>query len=160
MGRRKPSADEPLHTLPLDASLLAPPFERVMPEVTDREAEVSESVPVARHSKVSDMPANNGFQPCSDFRDRVMHASPQFGLHRLQLGLQPFADRLPEHGKPSSARLPAQVLEAEKVEGLRLSQTVALAIGSRMTAKRKRPVLAGCTLFGFAMMMFGWLTLV
>ena len=41
MGRRKPSADEPLHTLPLDAPLLAPPFERVMPEVTDREAEVS-----------------------------------------------------------------------------------------------------------------------
>ena len=56
MGRRQPSADESLHTLPLDASLLAPPFERVMPEVTDREAEVSQCVPVARHSEVPDMP--------------------------------------------------------------------------------------------------------
>ena len=56
MGRRKPSADEPLHTLPLDASLLAPPFNRVMPEVTDREAEVSQSVPVARYSEVSEVP--------------------------------------------------------------------------------------------------------
>ena len=56
MGRRKPSADESLHTLPLDASLLAPPFERVMPEVTDREAEVSQCVPVARHSEVSKNP--------------------------------------------------------------------------------------------------------
>src|SRR5208337_1496595 len=52
MGRRKPSADESLHTLPRDASLLASPFERVMPEVTDREAEVGQSVPVARHSEV------------------------------------------------------------------------------------------------------------
>src|SRR6266581_4968795 len=47
MGRRQPSADESLHTLPLDASLLASPFERVMPEVTDREAEVRQCVPVS-----------------------------------------------------------------------------------------------------------------
>jgi hypothetical protein len=45
MGRRKPSTDESLHTLPLDASLLASPFKRVMPEVTDREAEVGQCVP-------------------------------------------------------------------------------------------------------------------
>ena len=70
MGRRKPSADEPLHTLPLDASLLAPPFERVMPEVTDREAEVSQCVPVSRYSEVSDMPTHNGLQPLADFRKR------------------------------------------------------------------------------------------
>ena len=124
MGWRKPALDEPFHPFPWDASLLTSPSKDVMPEVAHREAEVGQGVPVSRHSKVSDMPAHNGLQPCSDFRDRVMHASPQFGLHRLQLGLQPFADRLPEHGKPSSARLPAQVREAEKVEGLRLSQTV------------------------------------
>jgi hypothetical protein len=78
MRRRKPSADEPLHTLPLGASLLAPPFERVMPEVTDREAEVSQSVPVAWHSEVSEMPTHNRLQPLADFRNRVMH-SPSAG---------------------------------------------------------------------------------
>jgi RHS repeat-associated protein len=66
MGRRKPSADESLHTLPLDASLLAPPFERVMPEVTDRESEVSQCVPVSRHSEVPDMPATGKRQTMTD----------------------------------------------------------------------------------------------
>jgi hypothetical protein len=73
-----------LHTLPLDASLLAPPFERVMPEVTDREAEVSQCVPVARYSEVSDMPTHNRLQPLADFRNRVMHTPPQLNLDSLQ----------------------------------------------------------------------------
>ena len=93
MGRRKPSADEPLHTLPLDASLLAPPFERVMPEVTDREAEVSQSVPVARHSEVSEMPTHNGPQPIANFRNRVMHSPPQLDLDPLQRRLHAFLPR-------------------------------------------------------------------
>ena len=87
MGRRKPALDEPFHPFPWDASLLASPSQDVMPEVAHLETEVGQGVPVSRHSEVSDMPAHNGFQPCADFRDRVMHASPQFGLHRLQLGL-------------------------------------------------------------------------
>lgn len=34
MGRKQPAAKEPLHTLPLDASLLARSFESMVPEVT------------------------------------------------------------------------------------------------------------------------------
>ena len=44
MGRRQPAADEPLHTLPLNTSLLAPSFESMVPEVTDREAKVGQCV--------------------------------------------------------------------------------------------------------------------
>ncbi len=95
MGRRKPSADEPLHTLPLDSPLLAPPFERVMPEVTDREAEVSQCVPVSRYPEVSDMPTHNGLQPLADFRNRVMHTPPQLDLDPLQRRLHALANRLP-----------------------------------------------------------------
>jgi hypothetical protein len=40
MGRRQPSTDEPLHSLPLRASLLAPSFECIVPEATDRGTEV------------------------------------------------------------------------------------------------------------------------
>jgi hypothetical protein len=79
MGRRKPALDEPFHPFPRDAPLLASPSKDVMPEVAHPEPEVGQGVPVSRHSKVSDMPAHNGLQPCADFRDGVMHASPQFG---------------------------------------------------------------------------------
>ena len=87
MGRRQPSADEPLHTLPLDTSLLAPPFERVMPEVTDREAEVSQSVPVARHSEVPDSgPARCAAHPEMAERGRAGKGSANVRGGRLATG--------------------------------------------------------------------------
>jgi hypothetical protein len=76
--------DEPFPALPLEAPLLAPPSEDVVPEVAHSEAKVGQGVPVARHSEVSDMPAQHGLQPLADFRNRVVRAPPQFGLHRLQ----------------------------------------------------------------------------
>jgi hypothetical protein len=87
MGRRKPSPDEPLHSLPLHAPFLTSPFKSAMPEVADREAEVGQSVPVSRHSEVSDMPAHNGLQPLADFRNRIMHTPPQLDLDAQQRGL-------------------------------------------------------------------------
>src|SRR5271156_4199889 len=114
MGRRQPAADEPLHSFPQDATFLAPSSEDVVPEVAHGETKVSQSVPVARHSEVSDMPAHHGLQPLADFRNRVMHASPQLGFHRQQFRLHALANRLPKHQKPSLLRLPADVLEAEK----------------------------------------------
>ena len=105
-GRRQPAADEPLHSLPRDAALLASASEDAMPEVAHGEAKVSQGVPVARYSVVSEVPAHNGFQPRADRRNRVVHTPPQFGFHLLQLGLQPFANRLPQHREPSPARLP------------------------------------------------------
>ncbi len=141
MGRRQPSADEPLHTLPLDASLLAPSFESMVPEVTDREAEVSQCVPVARHSEVTDMPTHNGFQPLADFRNRVMHTPPQLDLDSLQRRLHALANRLPKHHEPTLPRLPADVLEAEEVEGLWLAQTSTLPVGRRMASELDQPRL-------------------
>ena len=138
MGRRKPSADEPLHTLPLDTSLLAPPFECMVPEVTDREAEVSQSVPVARHSEVTDMPTHNGLQPLADFRNRVMHTPPQLDLDPLQRRLHALANRLPKHHESSLLRLPADVPEAEEIEGLWLAQTSALSVGRRVASELKK----------------------
>ncbi|MGB9228626.1 MAG: hypothetical protein WCC24_02725, partial [Terracidiphilus sp.] len=138
MGRRKPSADEPLHTLPLDTSLLAPSFERVMPEVTDRKAEVSQCVPVARYSEVSDMPTYNGLQPLADFWNRIMHTPPQLDLDPLQRRLHTLANRLPKHHKPALPRLPADVLEAEEIEGLWLAQTSALSVGRRVASELKK----------------------
>jgi hypothetical protein len=65
-GRRQPAADEPLHSLPRDAALLASSSEDVMPEVAHGEAKVGQGVPVARNSEVSEFaePARpSGAQP-------------------------------------------------------------------------------------------------
>jgi len=64
-----------------------------------------------------------------------MHTSPQLNLHLLQLSLHAFANRLPKHQKPSLFRLPADVLEAEKIEGLRLAQSKALSVRRRMASE-------------------------
>jgi hypothetical protein len=52
-GRRKIRGDEPLHSLPLDATMLASPAQSTMPEVAHGEAKVGQGVPVARNSEVS-----------------------------------------------------------------------------------------------------------
>ena len=80
MGRTKPAADESFHSLPLHAPILTPPFKSTVPEVTDREAEVGQSLPIPRYSEVSEMPAHNGLQPLANFRNRIMHTPPQLGL--------------------------------------------------------------------------------
>jgi hypothetical protein len=141
MGRRKPAPDSPLHSLPLDAPILTPPFESAVPEVTDREAKVRQSVPVARNSEVPEMPAHNGLQPLANFRNRIMHTPPQLDLDPLQRSLHALAKRVPKHQKPSPLRLPADVLEAEKVEGLRLTQTSALSVRCRMASELDQPRL-------------------
>src|SRR5260370_12713724 len=99
-----------------------------MPEVPDREAEGSQSVPVSRYSEVSDMPTHNGLQPFADFRNRIMHTPPQFDLDPLQRRLHALANRLPKHHEPALPRLPADVLETEEIEGLRLAQTSPLTV--------------------------------
>src|SRR5208282_2462281 len=115
MRRRQPAADEPVHSLPQNATMLASSAQRSMPEVAHGEAKVGQGVPVARHSEVSDMPTHHGLQPLANFRNRVMHASPQLGFHRQQFRLHALANRLPKHQKPSLLRLPANMLEAEKI---------------------------------------------
>src|SRR5579875_3721510 len=84
-NRRKPAADESFHSLPLDATMLASPAQSAMPEVRHRVTKVGQSVPVARHSEVSEMPAHNGLQPFADFRNRIMHTPPQLVLDPQQL---------------------------------------------------------------------------
>ena len=118
MGRKKPAADESLHTLPLDASLLAPSFESMVPEATNREAEVSQCIPVARYSEVSEVPTHNRLQPLADFRNRIMHTPLQLELDAQQRRLHALANRLPKYQEPSLLRLPADMLEAEEIEGL------------------------------------------
>ena len=122
-GRRKPTTDEPFHSLPLDATMLASPAQSAMPEVAHGETKMSHGMTVTRYSEITKMPAHNGLQPRANFRNRVMHSPPQLDLDVQQLRLHALANRLPKHQKPPSLRLPADMLEAEEIEGLRLAQT-------------------------------------
>jgi hypothetical protein len=70
-----------------------------------------------------------------------MHTPPQADLHLLQLGLHALANRLPKHQKPPLLRLPADVREAEEIEGLRLAQTGALSIRRRVASELEEPRL-------------------
>jgi hypothetical protein len=141
MSRRKPATDEPFHSLPLDATVLASPAQSAMPEVRDRVTKVGQSVPVARHSEVSDMPAHNGLQPFADFWNRVVHTPPQADLYLLQLGPHTLANRLPKNHEPSLLRLSADVRKAEEVEGLWLAQTSTLSVLRRVASELDQPRL-------------------
>ncbi len=81
MGWRQPAANEPFHSLPGNTAFLAPSSEYLVPELSHGEAKVGEGVPIARHSVVADMPAHDSIQPLADFRNRFVHASPQFRFY-------------------------------------------------------------------------------
>ena len=70
-----------------------------------------------------------------------MHSPPQLDLDPLQRRLHAFANRLPKHHKPPSLRLPADMLEAEEIEGLRLAHTKPLSVGRRMASELEEPRL-------------------
>src|SRR5713226_2443260 len=140
-GRRQPAVDEPFHPLPRDTSSLASTCEHVMPKLAHGKAKVSESIPIAWYSVVSDVPAHNSLQPLAHVRNRFMHASPQFGLHRLQLGLHAFADRLPKHGVPSFAGPPTNMGKTKKGEGFRLPEASMLSVFGRKGAELQEPGL-------------------
>jgi hypothetical protein len=64
-----------------------------------------------------------------------MHAPLQFNLELLKLCLPPLAHRVPQHCKPSLTRLPTDVREAKKVEGLGLSLSTPLTVLCRVATE-------------------------
>ena len=84
------------------------------------------------HPVVPVMCVYHGAQPLAHFRDGVVHASPEFSLHLIQLRLQSFANRLPQHRKPSIASfLPADMREAEEIERFRSPFSALLSVLDR-----------------------------
>ena len=73
-----------------------------------------------------------------------MHASLKLGFHLVQLRLQPFADRLPQHRKHSVAPLLyADVRKAEKVECLGLPFSTPLPVVDRKWTKLQQSRFLG-----------------
>jgi len=83
---------KPPHAVPGDATVLAPPRQRAMPETAHLQPKDAQRGAVRGHTVVADVSPDHRAQPRAHCRDGVVHASSEFGFHRLQLGLQPLRD--------------------------------------------------------------------
>ena len=91
LGFGEPFVDEPLCSPPLEAILLAASPERAQPEAHDVLEKCTECRPVCRDGMVGKVAFDNLPQPLTLFRDRLVHASPQFLLDFFELCPQSFA---------------------------------------------------------------------
>src|SRR6266849_796541 len=134
--RGQPAVNNPPHAVPAHAAVLTAPRQRAMPEPDHMEPEQAECRAVHGNTVVSVVSLDHRAQPLTHLRDGVVHASLELGFHLAQLGLQPRTNRLPQHREPPiTALLPADVREAEKVEGLGLCLTAPLALVDRIRAE-------------------------
>src|SRR5271167_1746827 len=143
-SRRQPAIDQTPHPVPDYAAVLTAPRDRAMPEPAHLEPKQVQRWAVGRHPIVTDVAAHDRPQPLAHLRDGVVHASLEFGFHRAQLGLQPLANRLPQDRKLSIAPLlPADVREAEKVEGFRFPLSALLPILGRERSELQKTRFLG-----------------
>jgi len=117
---RQPAVEKASHTIPPDAAVLAAPRQRAMAEPPHVEPKQPQRRLIHGHSVIADMATNHRLQPFALFGNGCVQAPLPLGFHRVQLRLQPLADRLPQYRIHSVASLLyADVRKAEKVERLR-----------------------------------------
>src|SRR6266404_172024 len=134
--RRQPASDEAPHAIPKDAAVLAAPRKRAMPEPSHLEPKNPQRILVQGHSVVLDVSTHHRLQPFALFGDGFVHPPLKFGFHLVQLRLQSFADRLPQHREPSIAPLlHADVRKAKKVERFRFPFSTPLPLVDRKRTK-------------------------
>jgi hypothetical protein len=122
--RRQPAINQPPHAVPQNSAVLAASRQRAMPEPADVEPKQVERGRVHGHPIIMDVSVDHRAQPLAHLRDRVVHASPEFGGDLTQLSLQSLANRLPQHRKPSlTPLLSADMREAKEVEAFGLPLT-------------------------------------
>src|SRR2546425_5787252 len=142
--QRQPASEEAPHTLPVDATVLAAPRQRAMPEPSHLESKKSQRRVVHGHSVIPDVSTHHRLQPLALFGDGFVHTTLKFGFHLIQLRLQPFAYRLPQHRKPSiTPLLYADVRKAKEVERLRFPFSTPLPLVDRIRTKLQKSRLLG-----------------
>src|SRR2546425_858113 len=140
---RQPPVDVASHPLPRQMMALAAALEGPPPKPADGRAEGANAAPVHGHAVVPHVPEYDRAQIGSHCRERLVQASPELGLDRLELRLPSLAHRLSQHREPSPPRLPAAMREAEKVEGLRLPVASPPSVVRREAAELDQARLVG-----------------
>src|SRR5437879_5273606 len=142
--QRQPASDEAPHAVPEYATVLAAPRQRAMPEPSHLESKKSQRRIVHGHSVIPDVSTHHRLQPLALFGDGFVHTTLKFGFHLIQLRLQPFAYRLPQHRKPSiTPLLYADVRKAKEVERLRFPFSTPLPLVDRIRTELQQPRLFG-----------------
>src|SRR5882724_8540727 len=142
--QRQPASDEAPHAVPEYATVLAAPRQRAMPEPSHLESKKSQRRVVHGHSVIPDVSTHHRLQPLALFGDGFVHTTLKFGFHLIQLRLQPFAYRLPQHRKPSiTPLLYADVRKAKEVERLRFPFSTPLPLVDRIRTELQQPRLFG-----------------
>ena len=146
-GRGQPALNQPGHAVPPHTAVLAASRQRAMPEPTDLAPQQQERVAVHGYTVIADVPSDHRAQPFTLRWDGSVQAPLELSFHVAELGLQPFAHRLPKQRKhPVTSLLPADVREAEEVEGLGLPLTVPRSVVSRERAELQEAGLFGVQL--------------
>src|SRR6516162_5079331 len=145
--RGQPAVNKPQHPVPQHPAVLAAPRQGAMPEPDHLESKPRERRTVHGDTVVTVVSRDHRAQPLTHFRDGVVHAPLELGFNLAQLGLQPFAYRLPKHRKHSVASLlPTDMREAEEVERLGLPLPAPLSVLCRKRAELQKAGLVGVQL--------------
>jgi hypothetical protein len=124
--------------------MLAAPRQRAMPEPSHLESKYMQRMVVSGHTVIAKVSTHHRLQPLAHFGDRFMPASLERGFHLVQLRLQPFAYRLPQHRKPSIAPLlHADVRKAQEVERLWLPFSTPLSLVDRIATELQHSCFLG-----------------
>ena len=102
---RQPTVDQAPHTIPQDVAVLAPSGQRTLPEPPYLESKEPQRRSVHGHPVISVVPPHHRLQPLAHCGNGFVHASLKLGFHLIQLRLQSFPYRLPQHREPSIAPL-------------------------------------------------------
>src|SRR5438309_2925873 len=73
--QRQPASDEAPHAIPKDASVLATPRQRAMPEPSHSESKKSQRRVVHGHPVIPKVSAHDRLQPLALFQDGFMHTT-------------------------------------------------------------------------------------
>ena len=87
-GYRQPASNQPAHTVPLEAGILAAPRQRAILEPAHLEPKQAERWAVHGNRVVAEVSPDHRAQPFALLRDRSVHAPLEFGFHLTQLGVQ------------------------------------------------------------------------
>src|SRR4051812_43112841 len=109
--------------------LLAATPQRAPPQVSDVVAERPQASAVRRHAMVGEVAGNHLLQPTPLDGDRLMHAPPQRLLDHPERRPHAVPPALPLELESAPAGSPADVGEAQEVEGLRFAEPAPSALG-------------------------------
>ncbi len=141
---RQPASHETPQTVQGDSAFLAAPRKRAIPVPDHLEPKDVQRRVIHGHPVVAEVPTHNRAKPLAYFRDGIMPAPLKFRFHLVQLCLQPFAYRLPQHRVHSVASLLyADMRKAKKVERLRFPVPTFLPVVDREWTKFQQPRFLG-----------------